>query len=184
MRRRLRILPTVMMAALAPSACSRNPVTSMVRGYDAGVDQGVRALRAATLPFQTIDSAAAVGYTRQVQDCLVHEHHGAMGYHHTNPRLMDAKVEVDKPEILLYERLPNGDYRLNGVEFIVPFRAWPRDSVAPTVMGQTMHREDNLNFWYLHVWSWKQNPDGLFANFHPAVQCPSAARKVFKPSGT
>lgn len=142
---------------------------------------GLDRLRAATRAFQTLDSAVAAGYAREVPACLVHEHHGAMGYHHVNQRYLDATAEVERPEILLYERLPDSTYRLNGVEYIVPYRAWPRDSAAPTVLGQTMKREDNLNFWYLHVWAWTANADGLFADFHPGVACPAAAARVFKP---
>jgi hypothetical protein len=96
---------------------------------------------------------------------------------------MDAEADVRQPEILLYERMPDGAYRLNGVEFIVPYRAWPRDSTPPRVMGRPMLQEDNLQFWYLHAWAWRDNPDGLFANFHPDVRCPDAARRVFRPSG-
>jgi hypothetical protein len=80
-------------------------------------------------------------------------------------------------------RLPTGEYRLNGVEFIVPYREWPRDSLAPEILGQSLQREDNLQFWYVHVWAWTANPDGLFANFHPAVHCPDESRKVFRPGG-
>lgn len=142
---------------------------------------GLDALRAATRPFMTLDSAVAAGYPPDVPDCLIHEHHGAMGYHHINRDYLDAKAEIGRPEILLYERLADGRYRLNGVEYIVPYRFWPRDSLAPTILGQTMRREDNLNFWYLHVWAWTENPDGLFADFHPAVSCLPGTGKVFKP---
>ena len=145
---------------------------------------GIGVLEAATRPFQSLDAAVAAGYAATVPNCLVHEHHGAMGYHHTNPKFMDAMVDVSKPEILLYERLESGEYRLNGVEFIVPYRAWPRDSTPPRVLGQVMLQEENLQFWYLHVWVWKPNPDGMFANFHPQVSCPAETRKVFRPSGT
>jgi len=72
-------------------------------------------------------------------------------------------------------------YRLNGVEFIMPYSAWPRDSVPPRVFDQPMRREDTLNFWYLHVWAWKPNPNGLFADFHPDVQCPTGSSEVFRP---
>lgn len=140
-------------------------------------------LRNATRPFRSLDSAVAAGYARDVSACLVHEHHGAMGYHHVNARLMDGSVEVARPEILLYERMPDGTYRLNGVEFIVPYRDWPQDSTPPLVMGAGMLREDNLQFWYLHVWAWRENPDGLFANFHPEVRCSTESRRVFTPSG-
>jgi hypothetical protein len=143
---------------------------------------GLEELRTATRPFAALEAAVAAGYTRDVPSCLVHEHHGAMGYHHTNPQLMDATVDVARPEILLYERVPGGAYQLNGVEFIVPYRSWPRDSTPPTVLGQAMHHEENLQFWYLHVWAWKPNPDGLFANFHPGVHCAPEASKVFRPS--
>ena len=145
------------------------------------VSRDLERLRAATRPFRNIDSAVAAGYTRDVADCLVHEHHGAMGYHHANRSLADAKVDVEHPEILLYERLPGGEYRLNGVEFIVPYRAWARDSVPPVVMGQRMKHEDNLNIWYTHVWAWNDNPDGLFADFNPNVRCDASASKIFTP---
>jgi hypothetical protein len=166
---------------VAVSACVRHSLVPITSGYDAQVQQGIDQLRAATRPFQTLDSAVAVGYARNVPDCLVHEHHGAMGFHHINSRYVDAKVDVERPEILLYEQLPSGPYRLNGVEFIVPYRAWPRDSGAPLLMGQRLKHEDNLNIWYLHVWAWSRNSEGLFADFNPDVTCPASVRKVFTP---
>ena len=145
------------------------------------VAKALDSLRNATRRFQSLDSAVAAGYTRDVADCLVHEHHGAMGYHHGNRALNDAKVETEHPEILLYERLPDSTYRLTGVEYIVPYRAWPRDSTPPIALGQTMKHEDNLQVWYLHAWAWTDNADGVFADFNPAVQCPASASKVFRP---
>ncbi|HEY8176563.1 MAG TPA: hypothetical protein VIF32_12765 [Gemmatimonadaceae bacterium] len=153
----------------------------MTSGYDAQVNDGVDRLRAATRPFHALDSAVAAGYPRTVPDCLVHAHHGAMGYHHVNRGYVDAKLDVERPEILLYERRPDGTYRLNAVEFIVPYRAWPRDSVAPVLMGQKLNHEDNLKIWYLHVWAWTKNPEGLFANFNPDVACPNGTGKVYTP---
>ncbi len=105
----------------------------------------------------------------------------AMGYHHMNAGYLDTSVDIERPEILLYEQNNDGSYRLNGVEFIVPYRFWPRDSLPPTVMGQRLKPEDNLNFWYLHAWAWKRNPEGTFADFHPAVACPDSSRKVYTP---
>jgi len=167
--------------AVAVSGCARSPSTSLTRGYDAQVSDGINRLRVATQSFHTVDSAVAVGYPRTVPECLVHEHHGAMGYHHVNRAYADGRLDVEHPEILLYERRPDGAYRLNGVEFIVPFRVWPRDSVAPVLMGQRLNREDNLKIWYLHVWAWTKNPEGLFANFNPDVACPGTTGKVYKP---
>ena len=91
---------------------------------------GLDELRAATRAYADLEVAVAAGYTRNVAACLVHEHHGAMGYHHTNPQFMDGTIDLSRPEILLYERDSSGSYRLNGVEFIVPYSAWPRDSAS------------------------------------------------------
>ena len=158
-------------SAVSLAACSARSGNSLTAGYDQQVVSDIDRLRAATRPFLTIDSAVAAGYPREVADCLVHEHHGAMGYHHVNRGYVDAKVDVERPEILLYERLPSGQYRLNGMEFIVPYRAWPRDSVAPVLLGQKLKHEDNLNIWYLHVWTWEPSPSGLFADWNPRVKC-------------
>ncbi|MGH7677946.1 MAG: hypothetical protein ACRENU_05730 [Gemmatimonadaceae bacterium] len=171
----------ILVGGLLVLGCARGTTAS--NGIVAQASEGpdVERLRTATRPFLMLDSAVAAGYPREVPDCLVHEHHGAMGYHHVNRGNVDAKAEIERPEILLYEKLPDGKYRLNGVEFIVPYRFWPRDTVAPTIMGQKMKHEDNLKFWYLHVWAWTKNKDGLFADFHPDVTCPAGARKVFTP---
>ena len=173
------IVAAVSVVSLA--ACSGRSSNSLTAGYGQQVVNDIDRLRAATRPFLTIDSAVAAGYPREVADCLVHEQHGAMGYHHVNRGYVDAKVDVERPEILLYERLPGGQYRLNGMEFIVPYRAWPRDSVAPVLMGQKLKHEDNLNIWFLHVWAWTKNEEGLFADFNPGVQCAAGTSKVFKP---
>jgi hypothetical protein len=137
-------------------------------------------LREATRPYQNLEAAVAAGYPKDVPNCLVHEHHGAMGYHHLNRNLYTTALDVTKPQILLYERRGN-EYHLNGVEFIVPYTIWPRDSVAPSVMGQRMKHEDNLKIWYTHVWAWTNNPDGLFADFNPNVTCPAEGSKVYTP---
>ena len=158
----------VMIALASVSACATRP-------------NQLEQLRAATRPYQALDAAVAAGYPRQVADCLVHEHHGAMGYHHLNRAYADSTLDVNRPEILLYEKLSDGSYKLNGVEFILPYRFHSRDSVAPSLMGQRLKREDNLNFWYLHVWAWKENSSGLFADFHPGVSCPAGAAKIFRP---
>ena len=149
-------------------ADARNPV----------VADGLRLLRDATAPYKKFDAAVAAGYARTAT-CIIDEHHGAMGYHHLNSQYVDGKLDLTKPEMLLYERMPDSSYRLNGVEFMVPYRYWPRDSVAPVLLGQKLHHENNFNYWYLHVWAWTDNPDGVFANMNPDVHCPGGGR-VYK----
>jgi hypothetical protein len=171
---------TVLLSALALAACAGTTKSAVSSTGDPTVDAELLRLRTATRPYQSLDSAVAAGYPRTVPDCLVHAHHGAMGYHHVNRAYLSPTLSIDKPQILLYERLPDGGYQLNGVEFIIPYRMYPRDSAAPVWMGQTMHHEDNLDIWYLHVWAWKNNPDGMFANFNSTVSCPGTG-KVYEP---
>jgi hypothetical protein len=174
---------TIALALLAVAACAARPRGEvMLAGVPAGASAGIAELRAATTAFRDLDAAVAAGYSRTVAACIVHEHHGAMGYHHVNRALMDRVLDPAKPEILLYERTPAGEYRLTGAEFIVPFRVWPRDSVAPVFMGQVLKREENLKYWYLHAWAWKANPDGVFADFHPGVRCDGKDAQVYRPT--
>ncbi|MGH9258350.1 MAG: hypothetical protein ACRD08_00405 [Acidimicrobiales bacterium] len=144
----------------------------LTAAYGVEVRDGVERVRAATARFVSLDSAVAAGYTRDVAQCYADDGHGAMGFHHANRGLWDARIEVERPEILLFER-SGGRYVLNGVEYIVPYSRWPRDSIAPTVMGQALKRSDDLRLWYLHAWIWTENPSGLFADWHPAVRCPA-----------
>lgn len=135
------------------------------------VERDVERARAATVAFRSLDAAVAAGYSRDGGRCLDHPPHGAMGFHHQNDALLDDRLEVERPEILVYERLANGDYRLNGVEYIVPFTARPEIATPPTVMGRPLTPHRGLQIWYLHVWIWTENPSGLFADWHPLVAC-------------
>ena len=171
---------SALLLSVALAGCAHQSQSSLGHSGDARIDVELDRLRSATRAFQNLDSAVAAGYPREVPDCLVHEHHGAMGYHHVNRGYLTPTLNVERPQILLYERKPDGAYHLNGVEFIIPYRLYSRDSVAPVLMGQRLHHEDNLNIWYLHVWAWTDNPDGVFSNFNPNVSCPGGG-KVYTP---
>lgn len=174
--RGLLAIGVALVAAASAAAQSASDEAKFVRGFGAEVQEGFRRVRAATAPFVTLDSAVAAGYVRDVPRCFADDHHGAMGFHHLNRGYVDARAEVEKPEILLYERHLDGRYVLNGVEYIIPYTRWPRDSVPPTVMGQALKREDQLKLWYLHMWIWNENSAGLFADWNPSVKCPPAPR--------
>lgn len=138
---------------------------------------GLARLRQVMAPVASLDSAVAAGYPREVAQCIDHyTHNSAMGYHHVNRAHVDNRVDPDHPEIVLYERTADGRYALTAVEYIVPFRVWPADSVPPTIWGLPLNREQTLSIWYLHVWAWKANPFGLFADWHPGIRCPGAGR--------
>jgi hypothetical protein len=138
--------------------------------FGKAVDRDVTAVRAATESFKVLDNAVAAGYERHVSQCVHNPPEGGMGFHHAKAALHDANLEVDKPEILTYARTPEGQYKLTGVEYIVPIAAWSRNE-PPTIMGQNLKRAESLGIWYLHVWIWEPNPSGLFANWNPRVKC-------------
>ena len=167
----------IFLLLLAP-ACARNaPHHEMAvspaepSAYPSEVQEGYRQVRAATAAYRVLDSAVAKGYVADVPKCFSDPTHGAMGYHHLNRTYVDKKVEVEKPEILLYERKADGSYGLNGVEYIIPYRVWPKDSVPPKLMGRDMIQSEPLQLWYTHMWIWTPNEAGLFADWNPAVRC-------------
>jgi len=145
--------------------------TAPMAGPGQAVDQDLVRIRAATAAFKSLDRAVAAGYRRDGGRCVENPPQGAMGYHHQNDGLLDDRLEVERPEILVYERLPDGRYRLNGVEYIVPFSAWPPTKQPPMLMGQRLKPAPSLNIWYLHVWVWLESPSGLFADWNPLVEC-------------
>ena len=138
-------------------------------GFGDAVDRDVARIRVATARFKSAEAAEAAGYPR-VTDCIEHQPDGAMGYHFQNNALLDTTLDVEHPEVLVYERKPDGGFKLNGVEFLVPISAWTATE-PPRVMGQALKRADSLGIWYLHVWTWEPSPSGLFADWNPRVKC-------------
>jgi hypothetical protein len=153
------------MAGASPMA----PRPILPTGLGEAVDRDVAALTAATERFKASSVAVAAGY-EPADRCIEHQPHGAMGYHFGNKALHDATLEVEKPEVLVYEKRADGSFKLNGVEYIVPIAAWTRPD-PPTIMGQSLKRADSLGIWYLHVWNFEYSPSGLFADWNPRVKC-------------
>ena len=100
------------LAGVLVGACGPATPGSPPAPDDPRVAAGLEQLRDATRPYRSIDSAAAAGYPREVADCLVHEHHGAMGYHHVNRSFVDAKVDLERA--LWDEMLPVGTSSASG----------------------------------------------------------------------
>ncbi|HKR84406.1 MAG TPA: hypothetical protein VJS37_09535 [Terriglobales bacterium] len=138
-------------------------------GLGEAVDRDVAKVRDATAKFKATESAEAAGYKR-VTDCVEYQPAGAMGYHFQNNALLDTTLDLDHPEVLVYEKKPDGSFQLNGVEFLVPTSAW-KDAEPPRIMRQALKKADRLGIWYLHVWTWKSSPSGLFSDWNPTVKC-------------
>lgn len=142
-------------------------------GLGEAIDHDIEKIRDATTKFKTTEAAEAAGYKR-VTDCVEYKPQGAMGYHFQNNALLDTTLDVNHPEVLVYEKMPNGTFQLNGVEFLVPISAWKAPE-PPRIMGQALKKADRLGIWYLHVWTWKASPGGLFADWNSDVKCEVAS---------
>ncbi len=152
--------------------------------HESSVDQGnaggalVKAVRAATERFRDVAVAEAEGYFLQF-GCVTGPDAGAMGMHYVNgPLVMDGQLDVNRPEIVIYEPLPNGTLQLIGADYLVLADAWNATHAGPPeLMGQLFHLFEAPNrfglpaFYTLHVWAWKENPKGTFVNWHPTVSC-------------
>lgn len=141
----------------------------------ANVNRNLAAARRATAPFHTVRKAENADYG-QITGCVEHPTLGAQGIHYGNGSLIaNSEVEADQPEVLMYEPRKNGKLRLVGVEYIVPFAFVPAAAKPPELFGQPFHANEELDLWALHVWIWRHNPSGQFADWNPKVTCAFAA---------
>ena len=141
----------------------------------------VRIVREATERFK--DPAVADGEDYKLAfGCVSGPDYGAMGLHFVNMSLVgDPELDPRRPEIVIYEPLPNGRLRLIGADFLVLASAWDalHPGEPPQIMGQLLHLFEAPNrfglppFYTLHVWAWKENPTGTFVNWHANVSCDS-----------
>jgi hypothetical protein len=138
----------------------------------------LKVVRDATERFQDVSAAEAEGYALQF-GCVSGPDSGAMGLHFVNGALVNSGIiDATRPQIVIYEPTSNGRLRLIGADFLVLADAWnAKHSGPPELMGQLFQLFDAPNrfglpaFYTLHVWAWKDNPNGAFVNWHPKVSC-------------
>jgi len=130
--------------------------------------------RAATAKYHDVNQALADGFV-PAGPCVQIPNVGAMGIHYINFSRVDLNADVSEPELLLYMPDENGNLRLVAVEYFVPSTG---SNPAPNLFGQTFngpmpgHGPGEPVHYDLHVWIWRNNPDGMFAQFNPAISCP------------
>ena len=138
------------------------------------VQREIAGLRDLTAPFHQFETAARAGWGSQITGCFSDPTQGGMGYHYGNVALIDGTVDVLEPELLLYEPQKNGRLRLVAVEYIVPFTEWT-SAEPPRLFDQSFHRNEAFGLWVLHVWHFRNNPRGMFADWNPNVSCEFAS---------
>jgi hypothetical protein len=129
---------------------------------------------------------------------------GAMGIHYfrpdllgisapPNPRVNGNGTHTDflKPSILIYEPQADGSLRLVAVENLVFAKAWHTAGHAKPPSFQGVEYDDMKDdpatkvdeahmfepHYDRHVWLYRHNPNGMYAQFNPNVSC-----KAHKPT--
>jgi len=140
----------------------------------------LKIVRESTERFKDPAQAEKEGYNL-LFGCVSGPDSGAMGLHYVNLDLVAAgTIDPTHPQIVIYEPTPDGHLKLIGADFLVIASAWDKahpGQGAPQLMGQLFHYFESPNrfglpaFYTLHVWAWKENPNGTFVNWHPNVSC-------------
>jgi hypothetical protein len=161
-----------------PVAAQHNHAAGAKASQNPGAGALVKLVREHTERFKNVAVAEAEGYGLQF-GCVSGPDAGAMGLHYVNfPLVLDGELDPTKPEIVIYEPLPNGKVQLVGADYLVFAEAWhAKNQGSPQLMGQLMHLIDAPNryglpaFYTLHVWAWKDSPTGPFVNWHKNISC-------------
>jgi hypothetical protein len=138
----------------------------------------IKIVRESTERYKDVSAAEADGYALQF-GCVSGPDSGAMGLHFVNGALVNrGEVDATRPQIVIYEPTANGGLKLIGADYLVFAEAWDKKNQGPPeLMGQLFHYFEFPNrfglpaFYTLHVWAWKDNPNGAFVNWHPDVSC-------------
>ena len=154
----LAVLSLLAMAAASAQAANSNPLADKVR---TALDR-----------FKDVNVAVKEGYSPI--PCASGVDGGAMGIHYGNGAyLKDDAVDLNKPEAVMYEPMPDGKLALIAVEYITTKGPASLENHLFSFTG-TPNRYGLPAFYQLHVWAWKPNPAGAFADMNMNVSCEAA----------
>jgi len=174
--------------AQAISAKSHHPAAAAVTPEQSRQQATLlKVVHDSTERFKDFHAAELAGY-KLTFGCVTGPDAGAMGLHFVNFDVLGqinntGVLDATRPPIVIYEPGPDGNLRITGADFLVFKAEWDakHPEGPPALMGQLFHLFDFPNrfglpaFYTLHVWAWKENPNGAFVNWHPNVSCQSFA---------
>ena len=121
--------------------------------------------------FKDVNVAIAEGYV--AGPCVSGRDRGAMGIHFINEQYLlndNDLLDVALPEALIYEPTRSGRLRLVGVEYITFSGPAALEGHLLNFTGEP-NRYGLPPFYEIHVWAWRENPDGTFTDWNPRVSC-------------
>lgn len=139
-------------------------------------------------PMNVCDTAEMMGQPAEL---------GVMGVHYLRPDLLQLSASEPRvnggsthtdflrPSVLIYEPQADGSLALVAVENLVFRKAWEAagNSAPPTFAGVSFNlmTDDPATpvdeahmfepHYDLHVWLYRENPNGMFAQYNPAATC-------------
>lgn len=141
--------------AAAAAFARAEPIVTRIRHVDAR--------------FRNVAEAVKEGYAPI--PCASGPNGGSMGVHYVNADLMKSgKLDIAHPQAVMYEPEPDGRMALVAVEYIAQKGPAQLD-------GHLFNYDPAPNrygigpFYDLHVWAWRTNPTGTFAEMNPDVSC-------------
>lgn len=128
-----------------------------------------------------LSSVACIEYPKGAIEGSMKYPAGGMGVHFLNFQNIGPTLDPSKPQVLIYE--PVGDsLRLVAAEWFMPAELVGAGASRPTVFGQELQgpmeghaplMPPGFHHYDLHVWLWKDNPEGVFSPTNPALRCPA-----------
>lgn len=140
------------------------------RARKAEIGQGLAEFRRATARYHRVEAAVADGFEK-ILPCLSNPNgEGAIGIPYARLDRFDATIDLSEPEILFYEPQRDGTLKLVGGEPVVPIAAWPEEQ-PPSLFGREFHTNEEHGLYGLHMWIWRNNPNGVFSFWNANVSC-------------
>jgi hypothetical protein len=145
---------------------------SAVSAHDSADNPLAEHVRTANERFKDVAAAVKEGYAPI--PCASGIEGGAMGIHYVNgDYLKDGIIDIKRPEAVMYEPMPDGKLALIAVEYIAFKGPASLEGHLFNYIGAP-NRYGLDPFYELHVWAWKPNPSGTFADMNPNVSCAAA----------
>lgn len=170
-------------ASLAFVVAAGMPMSNPALADEAQIEAMRQALSKYEDPYVAIrdlylSTEACVHYDGSTEEGHLNYAKGAMGVHFVN-LTVQGPPDPMKPNVLMYEP-KGGKLKLVGAEWLVPLAA---SKERPTLMGQEFQGPmegheplipQGFHHWDLHVWLFKDNPNGMFTPTNPNVSCDEA----------